>query len=181
MATIRVTAGTLRGRRIPVPAGETRPTSERARQAFFNIVIDRLSGAHFLDLFAGSGVFSFEAVSRGAAAATAIEQDRKSVATIKELADAWDVPVTAIGGDVFAEIPRLRGRFFDVIYADPPYSFGRYDDLLAAIDTAGILNDDAFVAIEHQRRSEPFTIATKHLKALRRAEYGEVWMTLFTS
>ena len=147
--------------------------------AFFNIAGPRIDGAHFLDLFAGSGVFSFEAISRGAASATAIEQDRKSVTTIKQLAGEWDAPVTAIAGDVFAEIPRLRGRFFDVIYADPPYSFGRYDDLLAAIDSAKILNDDALVAIEHQRRSEPFTIETKHLKALRRAEYGEVWITLF--
>jgi 16S rRNA (guanine966-N2)-methyltransferase len=149
--------------------------------AFFNICGSRIDGAHFLDLFAGSGVFSFEAVSRGAASSTAIEQDRKSVATIKHLAEEWDVPITAIAGDVFTETPRLRGRFFDVIYADPPYSFGRYDDLLTAIDTANILTDDALVAIEHQRRSEPFTIETKKLKALRRAEYGEVWITLFTS
>jgi 16S rRNA (guanine966-N2)-methyltransferase len=147
--------------------------------AFFNIAGPRVDGAHFLDLFAGSGVFSFEAVSRGAASYTAIEQDRRSVATIKQLAEEWDAPVTAIEGDVFAEIPRLRGRFFDVIYADPPYSFGRYDDLLSAIDRAGILSDDAIVGIEHQRRSEPFTIETKRLKPMRRAEYGEVWITLF--
>jgi len=149
--------------------------------AFFNIAGPRIDGAHFLDLFAGSGVFSFEAVSRGAAVAIAIEQDRKSIAMIKQLAEEWDAPVTAIAGDVFAEIPRLRGRFFDVIYADPPYSFDRYDDLLAAIDSSGILNGGALVAIEHQRRTEPFTIATKTLKALRRAEYGEVWITLFTT
>jgi 16S rRNA (guanine(966)-N(2))-methyltransferase RsmD len=146
---------------------------------FFNIAGARIDGAHFLDLFAGSGVFSFEAVSRGAASATAIEQDRRAVATIKTLAEEWEANVTAIAGDVFAEIPRQRGRFFDVIYADPPYSFGRYDDLLAAIDGAGILADDALVAIEHQRRSEPFTIEPKRLKRVRRAEYGEVWITLF--
>jgi 16S rRNA (guanine966-N2)-methyltransferase len=149
--------------------------------AFFNIVGARIDGARFLDLFAGSGVFSFEAVSRGAAAATAIEQDRRAVATIKQLAEEWDAPVTGIAGDVFAEIPRLRGRFFDVIYADPPYSFGRYDDLLTALDSSGILDDGAIVGIEHQRRSEPFTIETKRLKLMRRAEYGEVWITLFTS
>jgi len=147
--------------------------------AFFNIAGPRIDGAHFLDLFAGSGVFSFEAVSRGAASSTAIEQDRRAVATIKQLAEQWDAAVSAIAGDVFAEIPRLRGRFFDVIYADPPYSFGRYDDLLAALDGSGILGDDAIVGIEHQRRSEPFTIETKRLKPLRRAEYGEVWITLF--
>jgi 16S rRNA (guanine(966)-N(2))-methyltransferase RsmD len=146
----------------------------------FNIAGARIDGARFLDLFAGSGVFSFEAISRGAASSTAIEQDRRSVATIANLAKEWSVPVTAIAGDVFAEIPRLSGRF-DIVYADPPYAFGRYDDLLAAIDRDGLLDENALVAIEHQRRTEPFTIETKRLKATRRAEYGEVWITLFTT
>jgi len=146
---------------------------------FFNIVGARIEGARFLDLFAGSGVFSFEAVSRGASSSTAIEQDRRSVATITRLAKEWDVPVTAIASDVFVEIPRLGNGFFDVIYADPPYALGRYDELLAAIDRAVALPDAAIVAIEHQRRSEPFTIKTTRLKQTRRAEYGEVWITLF--
>jgi 16S rRNA (guanine966-N2)-methyltransferase len=147
---------------------------------FFNIAGPRIEGARFLDLFAGSGVFSFEAISRGAASSTAIEQDRRSVTTIANLAKEWSVPVTAIAGDVFAEIPRLSGRF-GIVYADPPYSFGRYDELLAAIDRDGFLAENALVAIEHQRRTEPFTIETKRLKATRRAEYGEVWITLFTT
>ena len=71
--------------------------------------------------------------------------------------------------------------FFDIVYADPPYSFGRYDELLASIDSHLPLGEEALVAIEHQRRSDPFTIETKRLKATRRAEYGEVWITLFTS
>ena len=136
-------------------------------------------GARFLDLFAGSGVFSFEAVSRGAAASTAIEHDRTSVATITNLAKEWNVPVTAIAADVFAAIPRLGGGPFDIVYADPPYSFGRYDDLLAAIDGQVPAGEEAIVAIEHQRRTEPFTIETRRLKSIRRAEYGEVWITLF--
>jgi 16S rRNA (guanine966-N2)-methyltransferase len=146
--------------------------------AFFNIAGARIEGARFLDLFAGSGAFSFEAVSRGAASAIAIGQDRKSVETIARLAKEWDVAVTPIASDVFAEIPRLGGGF-DIVYADPPYSFDRYDDLLAAIDRGGFLADGALVAIEHQRRSDPFTIETKRLKTIRRAEYGEVWITLF--
>src|SRR5882724_6402280 len=98
--TLRVTSGTLRGRRVPVPPRETRPTSERARMAFFNIAGPRIDGAQFLDLFAGSGIFSFEAISRGAAAATAIEQDRQSAATIARLAREWNAPVTATAADV---------------------------------------------------------------------------------
>ncbi|MEA2165185.1 MAG: rRNA (guanine966-N2)-methyltransferase [Thermoanaerobaculia bacterium] len=152
--------------------------------AFFNIAGARIDGARFLDLFAGSGAFSFEAVSRGAASATAIEIDRKSVATIAGLAEDWDVPVTAIASDVFLGIPRLGitvspGALFDVVYADPPYSFGRYDELLAAIDSRVPLADGALVGIEHPRHSDPLTIECKRLKAVRRAEYGEVWITLF--
>jgi 16S rRNA (guanine(966)-N(2))-methyltransferase RsmD len=148
---------------------------------FFNIVGPRIEGARFLDLFAGSGIFSFEAISRGASSSIAIEKDRRSVATIAGLANEWAVPVTAIASDVFVEIPRLGNRLFDVVYADPPYSFNRYDELLAAIDRDVVLNDLAIVAIEHQRRSDPFTIETKRLKTTRRAEYGEVWITLFTT
>lgn len=148
--------------------------------AFFNIVGPRIDDARFLDLFAGSGIFSFEAVSRGAASATAIEQDRGAAAAINALAKEWDAPVTAHASDVFAGIARLGGAVFDVVYADPPYEFGRYDDLLGALDGVP-LGDDAVVAIEHRRRSEPFTIETKKLKRDRRAEYGEVWITFFTS
>jgi 16S rRNA (guanine966-N2)-methyltransferase len=152
--------------------------------AFFNIAGARIEGARFLDLFAGSGVFSFEAISRGAASAVAIEQDRKAVETIAKLAIEWNVPVTGIAADVFAGIPRLAakvadGALFDVVYADPPYSFGRYDELLDTIDRQAPLADGALVAIEHQRRSNPFTIECKRLKAARRAEYGEIWITLF--
>jgi len=152
--------------------------------AFFNIAGDRMEGARFLDLFAGSGVFSFEAISRGAASAVAIEQDRKAVETIARLADEWSVPVTPIAADVFAGIPRLAtkvadGALFDVVYADPPYSFGRYDELLDTIDRHAPLAGGALVGIEHQRRSSPFTIECKRLQAARRAEYGEIWITLF--
>ena len=161
---LRVTAGTLRGRRVPVPRGDIRPTSERARQAYFNIVAPRIAGARFLDLFAGSGIFSFEAVSRGAASATAVDQSRSNCETIARLAREWNVPVQAIAGDAL----RVSGTF-DLVYADPPYDYGRYDELLAAIRPHGGL-----IAIEHRRRTRPFTEAP-----IRRAEYGEVWISFF--
>jgi 16S rRNA (guanine966-N2)-methyltransferase len=148
---------------------------------FFNIAGPRIDGARFLDLFAGSGVFSFEAVSRGASSAVAVEQDRQSAATIDRLAKEWNAPVTAMASDVFLALPRLGSAAFDVVYADPPYSFGRYDELLAAIDRHVALGENAIVAIEYQRRNEPFTITTTRLRAERRAEYGEVWMTFFRS
>jgi 16S rRNA (guanine966-N2)-methyltransferase len=178
LSTLRITAGALRGRRVPVPAGETRPTSERARQAFFNIVAGRIDRARFLDLFAGSGVFAFEAVSRGAQSATAVDSDRRQVDGIARLAKEWDVPVIAHKGDALATLPRLREQF-DVVYADPPYDFEAYDKLVSGIGSDLTLAPDAVVAIEHRKRTNPFSETTGRLQIQRRAEYGEVWITFF--
>lgn len=176
---IRITAGTLRGRRIPVPPDDVRPTSERARQAFFNIVADRIHGARFLDLFAGSGIFSFEAFSRGAKECVAIDLSRKHTAAIEKAAKALDAPIRTVTSDVLKGITRLGGDVFDVIYADPPYAYAHYGDLLMNIDQNVSLGDGALVAIEHRRRTEPFAAKPTKLQFSRRAEYGEVWISFF--
>lgn len=169
MATLRVTAGSLRGRRVPVPQRDVRPTSERARQAFFNILGDRIVGAEFLDLFAGSGIFSFEAISRGAQSSIAIDSSRRHIEAIAQLAKEFDAAIATITADVLSGITRLGDRVFDVAYADPPYDYEHYDELRERID-----GHAAFYAIEHRRRHEPFTVAPT-----RRVEYGEVWISLF--
>jgi 16S rRNA (guanine966-N2)-methyltransferase len=169
MATLRVTAGTLRGRRVPVPPRDVRPTSERARQAYFNIVQERIAGARFLDLFSGSGIFSLEAISRGAASSTAVEENRKYAAAIEGLAKEWKAPVTVIAADVFKALPKLGG--FDLVYADPPYDFGRYEELVEALRPLGGL-----VAIEHRTdRLRPVLQG-----AVRTVEYGEVSIAFFS-
>ena len=180
MNSLRVTAGSLRGRKIPLPP-HTRPTSERARQAFFNIIGGRIERASFLDLFAGSGAFAFEALSRGAARAVAVEQSKHNSAAIERLAKTWGVGVEVLTSDAIGGIKRLGGKVFDVIYADPPYEYERYDDLLATIDARAELAPDAIVAIEHRRRTQPFSTALTRLRFDRRAEYGEVWISFFTN
>ena len=176
MSSLRITAGTLRGRRVPIPRGDVRPTSERARQAYFNIAGARISGARFLDLFAGSGIFAFEALSRGAASATAVDRERANLEAIRKTAASFGVHVDTVLGDVLG--PLKMPLAADLVYADPPYDFGRYDDLLRAIDALP-LSGDALVAVEHRRHTEPFTIQPEHLRQWRRAEYGGVWITLF--
>ena len=177
--TIRVTAGSLRGRRIPVPKRDVRPTSERARQAYFNIVGGRIDGARFLDLFAGSGIFSFEAVSRGAAEAVAIDSSRQQNLQIEQTARELGVAVRTVTADVLGGIKRVGSEVFDLVYADPPYAYEQYDDLLMTLDTHLTLAPAGLVAIEHRRRTEPFTVPTETLKFDRRAEYGEVWISFF--
>ncbi|MCU1348457.1 MAG: rRNA ((966)-N(2))-methyltransferase RsmD [Acidobacteria bacterium] len=179
MPSLRITAGTLRGRKVSVPPRDVRPTSERARQAFFNIVSERIAGATFLDLFAGSGIFSFEALSRGAASATAIDLSRQNIAAIERNALQFGVPVRTIAADVLAGIKRLPGEVFDVIYADPPYDYAGYDDLLMTIDTDLTLAPGGLVAIEHRRNTDPITVTPPGLTRTRRAEYGEVWIDFY--
>jgi 16S rRNA (guanine966-N2)-methyltransferase len=179
MPALRITAGAMRGRKVNVPPRDVRPTSERARQAFFNIVAERIAGARFLDLFAGSGIFSFEALSRGAASATAIDVSRQNLAGIVANAEAFGVRVRTIAADALTGIKRLPGEVFDVIYADPPYDYDGYDDLLMTIATHLTLAPGAIVALEHRRNTDPVTITPPGLTRTRRAEYGEVWIDLY--
>ena len=153
-----------------------RPTSERARQAYFDIIGDRIHGARFLDLFAGSGVFSFEALSRGARSATAVDSSHRNLAAIVKHAETFGVNVDTILADGAIAVAGP----FDLVYADPPYDFGRYDELLQALDRTG-LAADAIVTVEHRRHTSPFTVEPTRLAFWRRAEYGEVWMTFFTA
>ena len=169
---LRVTAGSLRGRRVPVPPGDVRPTSERARQAYFNIAGPRIAGARFLDLFSGSGIFSFEAVSRGAASATAVDQSRRNCETIARLATEWNVPVQTITSDVGRALSPSLGTY-DLAYADPPYAYTRYDDLLAAIRPH--VAEGGLIAIEHRKRTQPFRTPPDRV-----AQYGEVWISFFS-
>jgi 16S rRNA (guanine966-N2)-methyltransferase len=179
MTALRITAGTLRGRRIDVPKTDLRPTSERARQAFFNIVAPQLDGASFLDLFAGTGIFSFEAISRGASEAQAVDVARASILSIERNAQALGVPVRAKQGDALAVAKSLGSRTFDVVYADPPYDYAHYDALLMALDGGEVLRDGGIVAFEHRRRTEPFSSTPRNLRLSRTAEYGEVWISFF--
>jgi 16S rRNA G966 N2-methylase RsmD len=78
--------------------------------------------------------------------------------------------VKAIAGDVLASGIRHPAS---VVYADPPYDFDRYDELLATLDAL-----PAFIAIEHRRKTN-LAPETKHLRFLRRAEYGEVWISMY--
>jgi 16S rRNA G966 N2-methylase RsmD len=80
--------------------------------------------------------------------------------------------------DVLSALRTVHCAPCTVVYADPPYDFGRYDDLLAALDVLPF--KDALVAIEHRRKTD-LASETKHLRFLRRAEYGEVWISMYAA
>ena len=143
-----------------------------------------MPGSRFLDLFAGSGIFSFEALSRGADTAVAVDISAKNIAAITKTAEMFGVNVETMVADIPFSRPRAESRElraeFDLVYADPPYDFGRYDELLKMIDALP-LAEGAIAALEHRRHTTPFTVEPRRLSFWRRAEYGEVWITFFTA
>src|SRR6266436_4055898 len=135
LVTLRIIAGTFRGRRLKSPPSLlTRPTSDRLRETLFNIIAPRVRDARFLDLCAGSGAVGIEAISRGAAHVTFVDQSRKMCALIEanleELADEIDVEL--VSGEAVEFLRRRakkEGSQFDTIFFDPPYE-SDYDVVL---------------------------------------------------
>ena len=116
---LRVVGGAWRNRRLAVAAG-SRPTSERAREALFDILGDRIRGWRVLELFAGSAAVAIEALSRGAAEAVAVDRDpRAAEANARAVAARLEI----VAGDARAAARRLAraGRRFDLVFLDPPY------------------------------------------------------------
>jgi len=154
---VRVVGGSLRGRRIEAPADErVRPTSDRARQALFDILTQGRFGnlvaeAEVLDLFAGSGALGIEALSRGAAFVTFVEQDRAALrliaANLKALGVAERAQVLA------ADATRLGTgrRPASLAMLDPPYGSGLGPKALASLAAGGWLTPGAIATLEVEK------------------------------
>jgi 16S rRNA (guanine966-N2)-methyltransferase len=121
--SVRVIAGEWRGRRIPIATATTvRPTPDRVRETLFNWLRDRLPGAACLDLFAGTGVLGFEALSRGAREVWFVEHDPALVAALKSQAAAFGVEPHVLRQDVASLLGGTPPLRFDVVFLDPPYA-----------------------------------------------------------
>jgi 16S rRNA (guanine966-N2)-methyltransferase len=133
--TVRIIAGEFKGRRIKTPATDkVRPTGDRVREAWFNILQGSIEGARVLDLFAGSGALGFEALSRGAVSVEFVEQHTASLAIIRDNAATLHVAdqVTIHRTDAIRFAERLQPGAYDVAFADPPYA-GDQAALLVAL------------------------------------------------
>jgi len=173
---MRIVAGEWGGRRIQAPPGRgTRPTTDRVREAWMSTVGPHLPGARVLDLFAGSGALGLEALSRGAASATFVEQDAKALAALRANLDALDAKDTAtvVKGDALKYARGLAAGAFDVAFADPPYAKGlarELADAFAAVPFAALL------CIEHGKDD-----VLPEFAGARTKRYGDTYLTFITA
>lgn len=149
---MRVVSGLARGRRLQAPAGQsTRPTSDRVREATFNALISlgAVDDAEVVDLFAGSGAMGIEALSRGAAACTFVDDDPKAVEVVRANLEATGLDGTVVRDDVLRWLRRSPRRF-DLALLDPPYVFGDDDwgQVLSVLDAEiAVLESDREVPV----------------------------------
>jgi 16S rRNA (guanine(966)-N(2))-methyltransferase RsmD len=180
---MRVIGGNARGQRLKVPKGRTvRPTSGRVKQALFNILPHDLSGFKVLDLFAGTGNVSIEALSRGAAEAMLVDSSTRSGQVIRENLRRLDVvDRTKVWITPVLRALRLlaeRGESFDLIFLDPPYEQRLVEAALKAIDTGDLLRTAGVAVAEHSVR-EPAEPRYGTLALDDRRRYGSTVLSFY--
>ena len=183
MGRLRVVGGTLRGRwvRIPDDLPGVRPTSERAREAIFDILGPAWTAeAVVLDLYAGTGALGIEALSRGAARADFVERDRAVAAHLRT--NLASLGLSARGRVVVADLdrgglpPGVEGPW-NVVFLDPPYATGSGPRWLKLLSTASWPADGGLVVYEHRSGKTPPTPAGLAL-AVERA-YGDTAVSIY--
>ncbi len=183
----RIVAGTYGGRRIATPPGDdTRPTSDRAREAMFSSLTasNALFGRRFLDLYAGSGAIGLEAASRGATHVMLVESDPRAAKVIRDnvtllgaqrlaVISADKVATTLAGGPV--------GGGYDVVFADPPYATPEDEitAMLEALVEQDWLAEAAIVIVERSKRSPEPSWPSARVDGItgdRSRRYGEAML-----
>jgi 16S rRNA (guanine966-N2)-methyltransferase len=176
---VRIIAGEHKGARIFAPKGQdTRPTSDRAREAAFNL-IGPVGGATVLDLFAGSGAMGLEALSRGAASAVFVENDRDACRAIdRNLEKLRLTGATVLQQDVSQALAAeaAAGRRYDLVLVDPPYEMFSYLQNRLSAYLPALLTDDGLVVVETAARDEP-DLPPLNKRTSRR--YGAARITVF--
>jgi len=180
---LRIVAGTLRGRRIPVPAGAAlRPTADRVREALFSILGPSLDGARVLDAFAGTGALGFEALSRGAASVVFVESSpsvaRSLEATRRDLDPEGRCRV--VRADALGAFSRgMVAGPFELILADPPYAARAAERFLEAVAAAGAVSAGGRLVLERAARDPGGPVSCGGLSLARSARYGDTRLDFY--
>lgn len=176
---MRIISGSHRGRHITPDKNFTaRPTTDFAKENLFNVLCNYIDfeGIRVLDLFSGTGSISYEFASRGAQEIVAVEANYKHYAFIQKTAKGLGFKnMNIYKTDVFLACKKLKGRKFDVIFADPPYNLDKIPNIPAAIFDNDLLAENGIVILEH-----PESIRfTDYPRFSEHRQYGSVNFSLF--
>ncbi|KRN02817.1 N6-adenine-specific methylase [Levilactobacillus senmaizukei DSM 21775 = NBRC 103853] len=180
---MRIVAGEYGGRRLKaVPGMATRPTTDKVKEALFNMIGPYFDGGRSLDLFAGSGGLSIEAVSRGIDEAVLIDRQYAAIKTIKDNVAVTKAPekFEILKRDANRAIPELadRGDQFDLVFFDPPYAQQKIMAEMTRLHELGLLNTGARIICETDQQAQlPDEIPAFEL--VERRDYGITEITIY--
>lgn len=154
---LRIVAGKWRSRVLKITSAPgLRPTSERIRETLFNWLAPRIHGARCLDLFAGTGALGLEALSRGAAAVTFVEQSREAVASLRQACDELGADDATIhSADALRFLKSSREETFDLVFLDPPFADDSLAELCRLLNDGGHLSTGARIYLEQDKTQAP--------------------------
>jgi 16S rRNA (guanine(966)-N(2))-methyltransferase RsmD len=181
---MRIIAGEAKGFTLEVPKRlQIRPTLDRVREALFSILGPNLAGAHFLDLFAGTGANGMEALSRGVASCTFVDVSQKALDFLEpnlRKTGFWNRS-TLRRYDLSRSLTPLmaKGAGYDIVFADPPYSFGHYHILLEQLSEPGLVVPDGIVVLEHSKKTD-LPLSAGRLQQTRQYGYGDTKLSFYS-
>ena len=178
---MRIVGGEFRSRTLAAPEGvNTRPTSDKVREALFNILQARVFGARVLDLYAGSGAISLEAVSRGAAFALMNDMSRDACRVIRKNIAALGcenrVRLLSLTDEAAVRQLAHTEEPFTLCFLDPPYRMNAVP-VAESILNAGLLTPDALLIIEHAKETPPCT--PRGMRSVSQRQYGGTGLSFF--
>ncbi|MBD3379092.1 MAG: 16S rRNA (guanine(966)-N(2))-methyltransferase RsmD [Candidatus Omnitrophica bacterium] len=180
---LRIIAGKHRGRKLERPGtGTVRPTKDRVREAVFGMISPSLEGVSVLDLFAGSGAYGLEAVSRGAEKAVFLDKNRLCLEIINK--NAQNIGEASRSIISYADLTCPEAVFtsgfgvFGLIFSDPPYNKGLSKNTLIMVNQYDILLPSGLLVIEHHR-SEEIPEKAGGICLFKRRDYGDIRVSIY--
>jgi len=179
---LRIIAGDLKGRKLrSVYGAKTRPTANRTREAIFNILVAHIPGSRVLDLFAGTGAFGIEALSRKADSAVFIDIDKDSIAVLQANIENLRLgrQTQIIQWDVIKNLNCLHAipTGFDLVFMDPPYQKNMVEPSLRNLHISQSLVSGTRVIVEHSNR-EPVLAGRLPFEIADQRKYGKTLVTI---
>ncbi len=177
---MRIISGKKRGAVLMCSEGETiRPTTDKVKEALFSMIAEYIPDAFVLDLFAGSGALSFEALSRGARAAVLVDNTKSSLGVIEKNRKklGFESEAKIVASDAVEYVRHERARY-DIIFMDPPYNKGYIKPIISAIMKNGLLNAEGIIVAESDTPDKPE--ALDGLQVIRERHYGRTYITIYT-
>ncbi len=179
---MRVISGSARGLKLNTPSNnDIRPTTDRVKESMFNIISPQVYDSIVLDLFSGSGALGIESISRGAKEVYFCDKSKASIGVLKSNIEKtrFNEKSHVMYEDYKSAIKKLASKkiTFDLIFVDPPYYEGLFQDVLKSIDENRILNEDGIIVVEHDANIKMENIG--RLCIYKEKKYGITMLTFY--